>query len=257
MNAPKIKTSAQSTSSSVVAAAACAQAPVVAVAADIASSEVALAQQLKERQRSLAVPSAPLEAPVADSPSVFASAVSAIEDLKRSQRRARFAELREVVMRAGGGDIKRAAEAVLKVLEPAEQTTFADVFRAGAGSTAPFMLELAAEVTRAPCQIAASALARASQSVGWSKKTLRHKLKVPIGRQLWRGVKRAPVQVQKREGAGRPNVADKRLLAEQVTKFLLQHSRETSRFCHTKPRHRKARLGGGGLGAASAQSFPF
>ena len=90
---------------------------------------------------------------------------------------------------------------------------------------------------------------------------MKRTLKVPpeqrlMSGRLWTGAQRAPVQVQKQMGGKKP-IIDKVLLAEQVGKFLKQHSKGTSRFCHTKPRHRKARLEAGRLGMGSAKSFQF
>ena len=134
--------------------------------------------------------------------------------------------------------MEKAARAVLQALLPDEGRAFATGVGARVGVEAPFAQALVVELEAAPRQTALRAVARASQRAGISRTVLKEKLKIPVGRELWKGARARPTAFQKPAGGARGTVGNP-VLAGHVRKFLERHSTETSRFCRTKQRDRK------------------
>ncbi len=100
---------------------------------------------------------------------------------------------------------------------------------------------LLVEVKQHPEQTARSAVARVASSSGTARTSLRLGAGpgVRISASFWERARRNPQRTQQQKG-GRRRVMDRPELITFVREFLMRRSKETSRFCRTKAKHRKA-----------------
>ena len=197
-----------------------------------------------------APPAAPAKAQAAPKAKVPAAvpkangAAKAIMGLSRAggRRYQRQTELRDVLQRAGQGDASKMAQAVVNTLGREERRALLNVLQTASGSAEVFCAALQTDAVEAPQQVVTSALARASQRLGWSKQRLKARLCIGIDNPMWERARDGPVRMLRHVG-GRPQMAHSAALAVHVREFLLRHGSSTSRFCRAKARHIKARPG--------------
>ena len=98
-------------------------------------------------------------------------------------------------------------------------------------------MELAEQVAETADITGRGAVVRAGQALGLDRSKTQKRFKLSLSRSAW-GKKRGSV-AQKHLG-GRPGVVGNPALTRIMRKFLVNYSKEMSRFCCTKPRHVQA-----------------
>ena len=116
--------------------------------------------------------------------------------------------------------------------------TVSDLVGGEESASAVFGDAVTAASREEPEQTSVSLVARAAQKLGWGQKKLKKQFGVRVSRAQFRRAHEGPLK-RKPAAGGRLRKIDSPRLTKVVRKFLLKHSKETSRFCRTKRRHQE------------------
>ena len=160
------------------------------------------------------------------------------------QRKARLAEVRDALLRAGGGDFEKAGQSVVAAFSTREFETFLKPLACGLAKIEPLTEAFAKELREEDRDLEPplSAVAQAAQSLNWGRRRLK-KAGVKVGWRVWKGVEEKQKVAKHQVKTGAALQIGSFTLVAEVKSFLKKRNAETSRFLRTKTLHRKAGIG--------------